>query len=531
VLAIVLALGGILTLAQLPRSATGATPSAPGRSPGASSGEATLLGTAPQTWDPALAGDAGTASTLAQVYEGLTAFDAESRVQPALASDWSVEEGGRRITFRLRPGITFSDGSPITAEDVVASWLRVIDPQRPGPLSALMADIEGATAYLRGEVGPDGVALRAEDDTVVVEFRRPASYFVAVTASPTLAVLPAADAAGREGPILPQDMVVSGGYVATSQEAERIVLRANDAYWAGSPSIADITILTDTGGQSPVSLFEAGQLDWTNVGSFDASWIRYDPSLGPQLRHTPSFSVDYYGFDTTRPPFDDVRIRQAFAMAVDWDRIVPLSGAPSGPATSLIPEGIPGRGDDDFSPVHDPDAARALLAEAAGTDRTPAEILPTVTLTSPGLLYDQAVVHELERELGIEVELELRPFDEYTRLLDDDTPAFWGLSWIADYPAPQDFLGLLLETGSASNEGGWSHAGFDAALEAAAATEDPAEQAAHYAEAQRIVRDEAPVIPVAYGESWSLSRQGLLGAGESGVGFLRYAGLAWADGT
>lgn len=501
----------------------------PGRSPTAGADRpagvsAVIAGSAPGTWDPALAGDAGTASTLAQVYEGLTAFDAESRVQPALAVEWTVDDGGRRLVFDLRPGITFSDGSPITSQDVVSSWLRLLDAGRRAPLASLLSDVEGATSYLRGEVGADAVGLHAEEGRVVVEFRRPAAYFVAVTASPSLAILPTASADGREGPILPVDLVVSGAYRPTFQSDTTIELEANPRYWAGVSALANVQLLTDLGGESPVALFEAGRVDYAGIGAFDASWVRYDPDLGPQLRRADALSVDYYGFDTSEAPFDDTRVRRAFSQAVDWDRIALLADAASDPATSLIPHGIAGRGDEDFSPIHDPEAARALLVAAGFPDGTS---FPPVTMGSFGLAYDLAVEHELERELGVEVEVEQRPFQDYVSLLDADPPDIWSISWIADYPAAQDFLGLLLETGSGSNEGRWSDPAFDAALEAAAATEDPLEQERHYAEAQRIVRDEAPVVPVAYGESWSLSRGGLLGAQQSALGFLRFASLAW----
>jgi oligopeptide transport system substrate-binding protein len=104
----------------------------------------------------------------------------------------------------------------------------------------------------------------------------------------------------------------------------------------------------------------------------------------------------------------------------------------------------------------------------------------------------------------------------------------WQLGWAADFPHPHDFLGLLLETGSTSNVGGWSDAAFDAALDAAATTDDPEEQTAHYAEAQRIVADQVPLVPLEYPEDWALSREGLLGAGDPGLGIIRYAGLGWA---
>jgi ABC-type transport system substrate-binding protein len=204
---------------------------------------------------------------------------------------------------------------------------------------------------------------------------------------------------------------------------------------------------------------------------------------------------------------------------------VQLADRDAVPATSLVPLGIAGHGDEDFSPRFDPQAARAEL-EAAGYPGGAG--FPEVTLVTSGSDLDDAIAHELRRNLGIRIAIETMPFDEFTDRLDRDPPQLWGLNWIADFPHAQDFLGLLLETGSASNLGRWSDPRFDAALEAAAASFDPTEQARRYEEAQSIVRDEVPLIPVRYGVSWALSRDGLAGAGQSGLGYLRFAGLAWS---
>ncbi|MBX3029251.1 MAG: hypothetical protein KF809_03760 [Chloroflexi bacterium] len=484
-----------------------------------------MVGSAPASWDPARIGDAGSASILAQVWEGLTTFDVDAQVQPALAESWEVTEGGHRLTFTLRPGIAFSDGTPITARHVVDSWFRTIDPLRPSPLSGILVDIQGVPAYLAGQATAAEVGISADgDDRVVVEFSRPAAWFPAAAASPTLAIVPSDLPADAAGPFLPSGLAVSGGYVPVSQDAQGIRLEANEHYWAGRPAIGVIQHLTglDTG---PVDTFSAGDIDYVPIGSADASWIAYDPILGPQLRRSDALAVQYYGFDTTRAPFDDARIRQAFAWAVDWDRLVALSDPDAVIATSMVPAGIEGGGTGDFSPRHDPDAARAALADAGYPGGAG---FPAVTLVTPGTTLDAAVVRELRRELGVEVIAEVMPFEEFTTRLDDDTPQMWALGWSADYPHPHDFLGLLLETGSPSNIGGWSDPEFDAAIDAAAATGDPLVQEAAYATAQAIVQDQVPVIPFQYSEDWALARSDLLGAGVSGLGIVRYAGMELA---
>ena len=484
-----------------------------------------MAGAAPVTWDPVRMGDAQSASVLAQVWEGLTALDSEAHVQPALAERWEVSDGGHRLTFTLRPGIAFSDGSPITADDVVASWLRVIDPVDPSPLSGLLTDVTGAAGYLAGQGSAADVGIKAVGDTVVVDFARPASWFPAAAASPTLAIVPSTVPDSAAGPDLPSELVVSGAYLPSSQDDSGFLLTANPHYWAGMPAIGTIWQVTHLDSGS-VDAFQSGDVDFVGIGPDDASWIRYDRELGPQLRGVADLSVDYFGFDTTRAPFDDPRVRQAFAWAVDWDALVGLVDPASIPATSMVPPGITGRGSADFSPRHDPDAARQALADAG----YPGGVgFPHVTLVTGGSDFEDAVLADIQRELGVTLTAEEMPFEEYSDRLDTDTPQMWSLAWSADYPHPNDFLGLLLETGSPSNPGRWSNSAFDDALDAAASTADPAEQEAHYADAQRIVQDQVPVIPLRYGESWALSRDGLLGASESGMGIVRYAGLQWAD--
>lgn len=485
-----------------------------------------LLGE-PATLDPAAAGDAGSSAFIAQVFETLTTFDTDRNLQPALAESWRLEDGGRRVIFKLRDDLAFSDGTPLRAADVVRSWLRLIDPKAPSPLVSLMLDVDGAAAYLAGSGSAADVGLRADDATneVIVDLVRPAADFATVVASPTFSIVPP-NVDGTASALLPsKDFVASGGYRITEAVPGRITMEANPRYWAGPPPISTIEVVTDLGGRSSVAAFEDDEIDYAPIGDYDASWIAYDETLGPQLREVSSLSVDYYGFDTRRAPFDDVRVRQAFAAAVDWRRIALLAGSdPAGVATSMVPPGIPGRSDRDVVPVHDPDAARALLA-AAGYPGGAG--FPTVTLMTGGSAYDEAIVKELKAVLGIDVAQEIAA-DGYFDRLQVDPPQMWNLSWVADYPGRNDFLGVLLATGSTNNYGRWSSPEFDAAIAEAGATTDEAAAGAAYDRAEDIVQRDAPVIPVSYGTGWALARDGLLGAGQNGLGSLRFAGLDWA---
>jgi len=484
-----------------------------------------VTGGAPLSWDPAAISDGLSAQVLGQVYEGLTAMDVESRLQPALAQDWRIEADGARLVFELRPGLTFSDGTPLDAGDVRRSWLRVLDPAAPSPLASLLDDVAGAAAYSRGEAGAEAVGLHAEGRTLTVDFDAPAAFFPAVTASPTLAVVPPGIDDQAQGPEEGSGFVASGAYVPVPSEVGELRLERNEAYWAGPAPTARVTVLTDIGGRSNVDVFEDEAVDWTPIAGSDASWIRYDRYLGPQLRETDEMVVQLLGFDTTEPPFDDPRVRRAVTMAVDWRRLAALDDPDGASPTSIVPPGVAARGVGDYLLPYDPEAARQEL-RAAGYPGGAG--FPAVTLSTYGVGPSEAIAADLARELGIEVRVETRGFAEHGYLLEADTPDMWTLAWSADYPHAHDFLGLLLESHSSANMSGWADARFDELIAAAAATGQPDEQARLYGQAQAIVRDEAPLIPLGYGSSWWLSRDGLEGGAISGVGLMRFADLAWA---
>ncbi|MEO5919332.1 MAG: peptide ABC transporter substrate-binding protein [Candidatus Limnocylindrales bacterium] len=488
----------------------------------ASRDQVTIGGSLPTTFDPGLGSDIGSASATAQLFESLTAFDLSLTLRPALARSWDISDDGRRIVFHLRSGLTFSDGTPLTGADVVGSWLRIIDPDRPSQLASLLLDVRGARDYLAGRNrNPGDVGLVASGGDVTVDLDRPGADFPAIISSPTFGIVPAT--VWRGGASVDRDGVASSGAYTLGPITESdFTLVANPRYWAGSPAIGTVRVLTTLNGRSPVSAFESGDLDYTEINSFDAAWIRYDQVLGPQLRSVPELSLSYLGFTTNRPPFDDVRVRQAVAAAVDWERVTALASSNGTvTATSMVPPGIAEGGTRNWLPAHDPDRARRLLSEAGFPGGSGFPILTFAPTGSPG----EAIAADLKRELGLTIRLE--DLTDHFGRLQADPPEMWTLGWIADYPGANDFLGVLLGTGSTNNYGRWSSVSFDAAIDDALATRDPAAALAAYERALTIVRDEAPVIPLSRGDSWALSRNGLLGADESGLGILRLAGLAW----
>jgi oligopeptide transport system substrate-binding protein len=473
------------------------------------------------TLDPAFIAAASDVQLLLQLYAGLTRLDENGEAYPSLASGWEISDDGLTYTFTLRSGLTFSDGTPLTAEDVRRSWLRLLDPATGATAPDVLEVIAGATERLAGEVGDDDVGIEVVDaTTLVVTLRHPASYFLDIVATPAAYVVPpGADATPTWQ--TPEDFVGSGPYVVEALDGADLVLRANEHYVAGPPPIDEIRWLADVEADG-VSAFADGAVDLVNVAGFDATWIAYDSELGPRLHVAEPLTISYFGFDTTRPPFDDPDVRRAFSLALDRERLVPLAeGASSQPAASLVPPAIWPEG---FTPEMevDVDEANRLLDEAGYADRTD---LGTIVVNGTGLGVEPAVA-VWRQELGVEIVIENIGFIDFVAVLENAPPHIFTINWIADYASPHAIYGLLLDADAASNWGGWRDEEFGELLEAAAAAAEEDVGAAYAAVEARVSR-ETPVIPWAYGATWWLVADGLRGLGNLTIGLMDFGRVSW----
>ena len=480
------------------------------------------VGGEPATMDPAFIGSAGDVQFLLQVYAGLTRLDEDGKPYASLAESWTVSDDGRTYIFRLRSGLAFSDGSPLEADDVRRSWLRVLDPATHSTAPDVLTLIDGAAERLAG--GPEGgVGIDAPDArTLVVHLKHAAAYFTAIAATPTAFVVPR-DATGSDDAWQSVNgFVGSGPYVASGTDGTDLILRANDRYVAGPPPIAEVRWITDLDGDS-VTAFADDQADLLGIGSFDAGWIAFDRDLGPALYQSAALGVQFFGFDTTRPPFNDARVRRAFSLALDRPRLVANSEGSSGtPASTVVPPALwPDAMEDD----HETDLAeaRSLLDEAGYADRTR---LGTITVNGSGLGVSPAVA-VWEEELGAQIDIEAMEFSDYLQALVDDPPQVFSINWIADYPSPYALYSLLLLPDASSNYGGWDDAEFVQLLEAASSADGEADQAAAYRAVDARVDSEAPIIPWAYGAGWWLVRPGLRGLGNLTTGLLDLGRVSW----
>ena len=310
-----------------------------------------------------------------------------------------------------------------------------------------------------------------------------------------------------------------------------LTLTANARYWAGKPAITTIELVTDIGGRSPVEVFEDGDLDYAPIVDFDASWIAYDETLGPQLREVPPFVVEYYGFDTSKPPFDDVRGAPGRSR---WPSTG--AGSPSSGRRRATRRRRPrwsrrasrAARTRTACPTHDPDAGPRAAREGRlpGRRRLPgdhdADRRRVVRRGDRRRAPARARDHGHLRDDGLRRLLRAAP-----RGPAGDLVAGLGrrLSRAATTSS-----GVLLGEDSTNNYGHWHDEAFDAAIaDAGRRDRSRPPPTPPTTGPRRSSAREVPVFPMSYGTGWALSRDGLLGAGQNGLGNLRMAGLAWAD--
>jgi oligopeptide transport system substrate-binding protein len=477
------------------------------------------LGGQVKTLDPARISDAGDVQLLLQLYAGLTRLDEEGRVYPSLASSWDVSDGGRTYAFHLRANLRFSDGSTLDANDVRRSWLRLLDPDVHATAPDVLNVIVGASDRASGKGSESAVGIVAPDpNTLVVHLRHPAGYFTSIIATPATFVVPRSAAPSGTWQT-PDHFIGSGPYVVSSLSGTTLALKANPRYVGAPPPIAELDWITHIEGDE-VTAYANGELDLVQIGGGDATWIAYDRDLGRALHQAAALSVEYLGFDTTRRPFNDARVRRAFAQVLDIPRLVGLAaGQTAEPATSIVPPALQPPG---LSTATAPQPAQAnqLLDDAGFSDRGK---LGTITVTVPTFFDPGPIAATWRKQLGVTVHVESMDFSDYIDALDGGRiPQVFAINWIADYPSPHALYDLLLAPGARSNYGHWEDPRFVQLLDTAAEAADPQAQAVAYRAVEAEVDDQAPLIPWSFDESSWLVRPGLQGLGTLTIGLLDF---------
>ena len=454
--------------------------------------------------DPAVATGIPEGRILMALYEGLTALDPET-LKPiaACAVSWNEGDDGLTYTFRLRPGLAWSDGAPLTSKDFLFSWKRLLDPATASSYAYLLWDVGGAGPWTRGEAGgpgdpPPDLGLSAPDPTTFrVHLARPCPYFTVLTAFYPLFPVEEASLEDRGGglQVSPDRPVTNGPFtVAFRRIKDRIRLTRNPRYWdRDRVGLDTVDALAVTSPVTALNLYLTGDVDWINhVPHLVLPFVkdREDFSL------TPNLGTSFLRFNTTHPPLNDPRVRRAIHLAIDVSALSEfvLKGGQI-PATSFVPPGIPGYTPPE-EPNYDPEEARRLLAEAGfpGGEGFPELNLLYIANESRRDLTEVMVLM-LRRELGIVIHPASQERKGYFVSQNSLAYHLCLCNWLGDYLDPSTFLDVF-RAESGNNRTGWKDANYDRILDEAACERDPARRNRLLAEAETRLLKALPLAPL-----------------------------------
>ena len=481
-------------------------------------------GTEPPTLDPNVAEDTTSIDCTNMLFMGLTKLDIEtSETKKWLATEWSVSADGLVWTFKMRkdvfwwrwdPGTQKAEKKrPVTAQDIVYSVRRAANPEIASPYAYVDYIIKGVQEINTGETTDlTAIGVKAVDDyTIEFTLTQPAGYFSAIAGMWTNNPLP------RE-PIEefgdkwtePGNIWTCGPYFLDSWEHDSKQVMKKNPQWfdAKNVTIETVNWAIVVEDSTAMAMYENGELDWTPSPPLeDMDRIKADPVLSKELYIGPTPCTYYYGFNVTKPPFDNVKVRQAFSYAFDRQKLIDtVTKGEQKPAHSFACAGIFGSPAEDpkFPGIKfDPAKAKALLAEAGYPD---GKGLPEITLmfnTSQGhqkiAEYAQATWKE---NLGVEVKLANQEWAVYLKTTDEDSPQIWRMGWCQDYPDENNWVLEVFHPTKSTNRPKWSGPSADEfarITEEAAASSDPKKRTELYFQAEKILTvDQAVIIPIYY---------------------------------
>ncbi len=453
--------------------------------------------------DPQMVSDLASIRIAADMFEGLTRFNADGKAEAGLAADWVISADGKTWSFRLRDGLKFSDGTALTAQVFPAAFARINDKDSGSPHGGLFSVIDSVTA-------PDA-------QSVIIKLKNPFPELPALLAHPAMAALPfhRITKLGEKW-TADRPLVTSGAYRLIDWKLnQQLRLEANPGWHNGRPVTAKLIWRPMDNMNSSMRLLLAGG---AHIGSdYPPARHHWLKAEYPDLVHSyPYLGTYYFAFNTRKPPFDDARVRRALSMAIDRDWLArKMVDAGNEPAWGLLPKSL-GSG-----AIYKPDwadwpqakrlaAARRLLSEAGYDPKRPLSF--EIRFNSSTEHRRAAVaMATMWRELGVEAKLLNSEASLHFDSLKRADFQFARSGWIADLPAPENFLSVHRSDTGIQNYSGYANPAYDAALDAALAEPNPAARVALMRKAEAILMADMPIIPLYYYSSRALVRPNVTG--------------------
>jgi oligopeptide transport system substrate-binding protein len=481
--------------------------------------------------DPAVSFNMENWQVIENIFEGLVGYDTSGKIVPRLAEKWDISDGGRRYTFHLRQDAKFHNGRKVVASDVKYSIERALWPETKSPGAAnFFSGITGVKEVVVGK-RKDLTGVRVVDDsTVEILLDKPAGYFLGQLTVCVGCVVCREEIEKNGGRIDEQSAVGTGPFkLGQYQPGVKIVLDANRSYYGRQAGVDRVERRIVLDPSTAHILYETGEADVVDTTGVQSQQDRKDPRLAKELVIQPTATNLFMILHTRlQPAFRDLRVRQAFAEAIDRDEAVRLAGGGVRVRVdTLLAPGIPGYQPGIRRFRYDPAHARQLLASAGfpggkGFPRLALVIIQKEPVWS-GLA--QVVRDGLKENLGIEVDLQEREGVVFNKDSNNDKMPFYLYGWTADYLDAQSFLSSLLRSGSSVNHYGYSNPELDALCDRADGETDERKRTALYAKADEIAMRDIAVLPLTTAVNFTLVKPNVHGFEENPICVLPLNGI------
>ncbi|MGE5174001.1 MAG: ABC transporter substrate-binding protein [Betaproteobacteria bacterium] len=451
----------------------------------------------PTTLDPALITDVQGGGIAAKLFNGLVRFNENLDIVPDIAHSWKLSGDQLTYTFRLRYDVTFSNGRKVTAQDVKYSFERVLTPRTKAPLTWVLDKIEGANDVLAGKAADVSGIRVVNDHTLTIKLERPFGPFLSLLAMTSTYVVPREEVE-RLGQDFGTHPVGSGPYrLSEWKHGQHLILAAREDYFEGRPKLNGIYYRVIPEDLTAVLEFETGRLDVLLIPSSEYHRYTTDPTWRDFVYGRPGLNTYYLGLNCTRPPFNDIRVRQAVNYAIDRRHILNtvfenrgvLAAGPIPPGlwkNIILPPATTAYG-------YDPKKAKELIRQAAAEGT----VIKLYISADPEVLDIVEVIQSYLAKAGLKVEITQLDWSALKHAVNEGEPdAFW-LSWWADYPDPENFLFPLFHSSSVGSGGNRTRcldAELDRLIETAQRTMNERQRYRLYRQAENRIIENAPWV-------------------------------------
>jgi ABC-type oligopeptide transport system substrate-binding subunit/DNA-binding SARP family transcriptional activator len=435
-----------------------------------------------------------------QLFSGLVALDEKMSIIPDVSHSWEILDSGQQYVFHLRDDVFWSDGSPVTAIDFVYALRRMLDPAVESPFANLFLDIQGARSINSGqERNLECLGVKApQPNKLIIDLEQPTGHMLHLLAQSSAFPIPhhVLDAHGSswtDG----ANIVTNGPFQLQSWDPGcQMTLIQNTSYHGRvTGNVEQVDLIWCKNERSRLEMYAAGELDVLDLGRLSAAEMEKARQQYPdEYISNPWPSTNIVRFNTQYPPFNNSLVRQAFAHSINQHLMAEdaLAGFEIPAKGGFIPPGTPGHSAGIGLPF-DPDYARKLLDQAGypgGNGLPPIPLYSNISFVA----HASYLQKQWQKELGITILPEVVTLPELADLIQQDQPFIFIIGWLADYPDPDNFLRLGLQRFTTQ----WQNSDFEILIVEARKIADHTERMALYARADKILINDAPIVPLTY---------------------------------